>query len=76
MFICQTKKRNRKKRNQENPLIKETKVQTTSAADLPTKTDETCFYAHKLLYNNNLIIKQCSSWLSEEEGLKNMKKHT
>ena len=28
--------------------------------------------AEKLLYNNELLIKQCDSWLSAEEGNHNM----
>jgi len=28
--------------------------------------------AEVLLHYNNLLIKQCDSWLSEEEGMKNM----
>ena len=30
--------------------------------------------AEKMLYYNDLLIKQCDSWLSEEEGNINMKK--
>jgi len=36
--------------------------------------DDILFRAEKLLYYNNLLIKQCDSWLSEEEGNKNMEK--
>jgi hypothetical protein len=32
------------------------------------------FHAIKLLYYNNLLIKQCNKWLPAEEGNKNMKK--
>jgi len=30
--------------------------------------------AERLLYYNNLLIKQSDSWLSEEEGVKNMER--
>ncbi|MCL2727283.1 MAG: hypothetical protein FWD56_02735 [Bacteroidales bacterium] len=30
------------------------------------------FRAQKLLHYNNLLISQCSSWLPEEEGNRNM----
>ena len=30
--------------------------------------------AEKLLYFNNLLIEQCDSWLSVEEGNRNMEK--
>jgi len=50
----------------------------TSETDAPlrllSKEEEDRFYAHKLLYNKNLMIEQCSRWLPAEEGLKNMKK--
>jgi len=36
--------------------------------------DEIRFLAQKLLYYNNLLINQSDSWLSEEEGVKNMEK--
>lgn len=32
------------------------------------------FKAKKLLYYNNLLIEQCDSWLSAEEGNKNIEK--
>ena len=35
------------------------------------KKDKMLFYAQKILGYNNFIIKQCDSWLSEENGLKN-----
>jgi len=35
------------------------------------KNDKMLFYAQKILVCNDSIIKQCESWLSEEEGLKN-----
>jgi len=36
--------------------------------------DDILFSAEKLLYNSNLLIKQCENWLSEEEGNRNMEK--
>jgi len=39
------------------------------------KTDqkeEILFRAEWLLYHNNLLIQQCNSWLSEEEGNERM----
>jgi len=38
------------------------------------KMDEIRFLAQKLLHYNNLLIKQSDSWLTEEEGVKNMEK--
>ena len=38
------------------------------------KRDEILFYAEKMLHYNGLLIAQCDSWLSEEEGLKYMEK--
>jgi len=31
--------------------------------------------AERVLHYNNLLIKQSDSWLSEEEGNRNMEKH-
>jgi len=39
-----------------------------------SKKEEILFRASKLLHYNNLLITQCDSWLSEEEGMKNMEK--
>jgi len=36
------------------------------------KKAEILFRAGKLMYYNELLIRQCDSWLSEEEGNKNM----
>ena len=36
--------------------------------------DETLLRAEKTLYYNNLLIEQCNSWLSAEEGNRNMEK--
>ena len=38
------------------------------------KKKKILFHAKKLLHYNNLLIKQCNTWLSEEEGMKNMEK--
>jgi hypothetical protein len=32
------------------------------------------FRAEKILYYNELLLEQCDSWLSEEEGVKNVEK--
>ena len=36
--------------------------------------DEILKQAEKLLHYNNLLIEQCNSWLSTEEGNRNMEK--
>ena len=36
--------------------------------------DEILKQAEKLLFYNELLIEQCDSWLSEEEGNRNMEK--
>jgi hypothetical protein len=36
--------------------------------------DDFLFSVEKALYYNNLLIIQCDSWLSEEEGNRNMEK--
>ena len=36
--------------------------------------EEILVCAEKTLHYNNLLIAQCDSWLSEEEGLKQMEK--
>ena len=36
--------------------------------------EETLLRAEKALYYNNLLIEQCNSWLSAEEGNRNMEK--
>jgi len=36
--------------------------------------DEILKQAEKLLYYNELLIEQCDSWLSAEEGNRNMEK--
>jgi hypothetical protein len=36
------------------------------------KQEKILFRAEKLLHCNELLIKQCDSWLSAEEGNKNM----
>jgi hypothetical protein len=33
---------------------------------------EILFRAEKLMYYNELLIRQCNSWISEEEGNENM----
>jgi len=38
------------------------------------KKDEILFHAEKLLHYNGLLIAQCDSWLSAEEGMRNMEK--
>jgi len=38
------------------------------------KNQEILFHAEKLLRHNELLIKQCDSWLSAEEGNANMMK--
>ena len=38
------------------------------------KKDEILLRAENVLYYNNLLIRQCDSWLSEEEGNRNMEK--
>jgi hypothetical protein len=38
------------------------------------KKEEILFRAEKMLYYNDLLIKQCDSWLSAEEGNRNMEK--
>jgi hypothetical protein len=42
--------------------------------DSQNKRDKILSRAEKLLQYNNLLIEQCDSWLSAEEGLKNMEK--
>ena len=43
--------------------------------DTKTKTKaEILAMAERTLHNTELLIKQCDSWLSEEEGLKNIEK--
>jgi hypothetical protein len=39
-----------------------------------TQKDKILFRAEKLLHYNELLIKQCDSWLSAEEGNRNMLK--
>ena len=36
--------------------------------------DEILFHAEKVLYYNDLLVKQCDGWLSEKEGNENMMK--
>jgi hypothetical protein len=36
------------------------------------KKEEIMFHAQRLLHYNDLLIAQCDSWLSEEEGNRNM----
>jgi len=38
------------------------------------KMDEIRLRAQVLSHYNNLLIKQCDSWLSEEEGNRNLEK--
>ena len=38
------------------------------------KKKEILYHAERVLHYNDLLIKQCDSWLSEEEGVKNMEK--
>ena len=38
------------------------------------KKDEILYRAQKALYYNELLIRQCDSWLSAEEGNKNVLK--
>ena len=34
--------------------------------------DEILYYAFKCMYYNNLLIQQCDTWLTAEEGNRNM----
>ena len=36
--------------------------------------DDILLRAEKVLFYNNLLIEQCNSWLSAEEGNRNMEK--
>jgi hypothetical protein len=38
------------------------------------KKDEILYHAERTLFYTNLLIKQCDSWLSAEEGNRNMMK--
>ena len=38
------------------------------------KKNEILYHAERVLYFNNMLIKQCDSWLSAEEGNANMMK--
>jgi hypothetical protein len=38
------------------------------------KKDEILFRTEKLLYYNELVIKQCDTWLSAEEGNRNIER--
>jgi hypothetical protein len=38
------------------------------------KMEEILYNAYRCLNFNEMLIKQCDDWLSEEEGMKNMKK--
>ena len=38
------------------------------------KKDEILACARKMQHYNELLIAQCDSWLSEEEGMRNMEK--
>ena len=38
------------------------------------KKDEILYHAERTLYFNNMLIKQCDSWISAEEGNANMMK--
>ena len=38
------------------------------------KKDEILYHAERTLYFNNMLIKQCESWISAEEGNANMMK--
>jgi hypothetical protein len=39
-----------------------------------TPKDEMLYYAYRYLNYCDMLITQCDSWLSEEEGMKNMEK--
>jgi len=38
------------------------------------KMNELLYHTYRCLYFNDLIIKQSDTWLSEEEGMKNMER--
>jgi len=38
------------------------------------RIEDILFRARKISHYNNLLITQCDSWLSEEEGMRNMEK--
>ena len=38
------------------------------------KKKKILYHAQRTMYFNDLLIKQCDSWLSEEEGLQNIEK--
>ena len=39
------------------------------------KKEKILFQAEKFLHYNDLLMSQFDTWLSEEEGMKNMEKH-
>ena len=43
-------------------------------SDLENNKEDIMHSVRKSLYYNNLLIEQCNSWLSAEEGNKNMMK--
>ena len=38
------------------------------------KKKQVLYHAQRTMYFNDLLIKQCDSWLSEEEGLRNVER--
>ena len=38
------------------------------------KMKELLYYTYRCLHFNDALIKQCDTWLSEEEGMKNMER--
>jgi hypothetical protein len=64
----------------DNKNSNSTSLQTDAAADphiaecLITNAEKARFHTQKLLYYRNLLIEQCDSWLSEEEGRRNQLK--
>jgi len=42
--------------------------------DQETKKEDILYTAEHALFYSDLLIRQCDSWLSEEEGIRNMEK--
>ena len=42
--------------------------------DQETKKEDILYTTEHALFYTDLLIKQCDSWLSEEEGIRNMEK--
>jgi GH25 family lysozyme M1 (1,4-beta-N-acetylmuramidase) len=58
-----------KKQSETTPVENIESAMNEYIEEFANKKDRICFYTHKLMYDNNLIINQCNDYILEEEKI-------